>query len=461
MEQMSNLLMAFYGDDFTGSTDSMEALTISGVKTVLFLEVPSKELLQDRFPHIQAFGIPGVSRTMSPKEMDEELKPILKQLQAFNAPIIHYKVCSTFDSSPDVGSIGKVSEIGSELFSHQSAVPLLVGCPILKRYTVFGNHFATVGEETYRLDRHPTMSKHPTTPMNEADLRKHLSKQTSNSADLVSVLDLEQEDERLQVIYSKKIENSDMVIFDILQESHLNKIGKLLWKQASTNTQFVIGSSGVQYALAKYWQQQEIVYSVPTIEQTASPANQLLVVSGSCSPITKAQIEWSLENGFTGIKIVTEELVNPQKQKNEFDSALKQAMEFIKKGESVIIYTSVGPDDPSIEKTKDYLLSLGKNPANTGKIIGEQLGKLTKEILILTGLKRAVIAGGDTSGYATKELGVYALEMIMPVSPGGPLCKCYSENPQFDGLEIALKGGQVGKADYFELVRRGFDLIRH
>ncbi len=87
------LLLAFYGDDFTGSTDAMEALQWSGLRTVLFLNPPTREQLA-KIENLRAFGVAGWSRTMSPQEMDEELKPILNQLSQSGAPIIHYKICS-------------------------------------------------------------------------------------------------------------------------------------------------------------------------------------------------------------------------------------------------------------------------------------------------------------------------------------------------------------------------------
>jgi len=66
-----------------------------------------------------------------------------------------------------------------------------------------------------------------------------------------------------------------------------------------------------------------------------------------------------------------------------------------------------------------------------------------------------VIAGGDTSSHAARQLGIYALELLTPIAPGSPLCRASSSDQRFDGLEIALKGGQGGKADYFGRVLAG------
>ena len=76
----ARLLLAFYGDDFTGSTDALEALSLAGLKAVLFLAPPDKALLTERFPHIQCIGVAGMSRAMSPAEMDTQLAPVLREL---------------------------------------------------------------------------------------------------------------------------------------------------------------------------------------------------------------------------------------------------------------------------------------------------------------------------------------------------------------------------------------------
>jgi hypothetical protein len=96
----SQLLLSFYGDDFTGSTDAMEVLEWAGIPTLLFLAPPSTELLETRFQHIRAVGVAGVSRSMTPSQMDDKLPPIFSAIKSLNSHIVHYKVCSTFDSSP-------------------------------------------------------------------------------------------------------------------------------------------------------------------------------------------------------------------------------------------------------------------------------------------------------------------------------------------------------------------------
>src|SRR6218665_2756544 len=156
---MKRPLLSYYGDDFTGSTDVMEALASNGVETTLFLGIPS-DAMRERFKSCRAIGIAGTSRSETPEWMEANLGPAFTWLKSLQADICHYKVCSTFDSAPKVGNIGKAIEIGKALFG-QPFVPVVVGAPQLKRYTAFGHLFAAYQGQVYRIDRHPVMSRHP------------------------------------------------------------------------------------------------------------------------------------------------------------------------------------------------------------------------------------------------------------------------------------------------------------
>ena len=182
---VTQALYSYYGDDFTGSTDVLEGLAVAGVRSVLFLGSPAEHHWR-RFSDCQAFGIAGDSRSRTPEWMDEHLPGIFARLRSFGAPIVHYKTCSTFDSSPAIGSIGRAMEIGRDILK-SPFVPVVVAAPHLKRYVVFGNLFAAAGNEIYRIDRHPTMRQHPVTPMHEADLRLHLARQTPLRVGLIDL----------------------------------------------------------------------------------------------------------------------------------------------------------------------------------------------------------------------------------------------------------------------------------
>jgi uncharacterized protein YgbK (DUF1537 family) len=187
LRKHKEILLAFYGDDFTGSTDALEFISRAGAKAVLFTEPPTAEQLKS-FPDLDVYGVAGKTRALNPDEMEEILVPAFEQMKTIGAKHIHYKVCSTFDSSPTIGSIGKAIDCGAKVFNNK-VIPVLGGMPSLGRYCVFGNLFAKMGigsnGKIYRIDKHPSMSKHPVTPMNEGDLRIHLGKQTDKKIGLI------------------------------------------------------------------------------------------------------------------------------------------------------------------------------------------------------------------------------------------------------------------------------------
>jgi uncharacterized protein YgbK (DUF1537 family) len=450
---MTDLLLTYYGDDLTGSTDSMEALVLGGVPTVLFLEPPDKTQLE-RFPGVRAVGLAGVSRTMTPDEMDQRLPPDFEKLKELNSPLLHYKVCSTFDSSPEIGSIGRAIDIGMGIMDNPP-VFVAVGAPKLRRYVVFGNHFATAGEVTYRLDRHPTMRVHPITPMKESDLRLHLGEQTPRSIDLIDVHHLAEPQEALDARIRQMLDQGiEIVILDTLDDTHLLKVGEILWNQGSQRQAFTVGSSGVEFALTAYWQASELI-EPPQPLPSPGAVDQIVAISGSAAPMTATQIKRALETGFQGIRLNSAALIDPQMAGDERARAVSAALASLNDGKSVILYTALGPDDSSIPMTKERMETLGIPLQNIGRLLGAQQGAILKDILSQSGLRRTAIAGGDTSGNVLKQLGVYVLEIVIPLGTATPLCRARSHHPDFDGLEIALKGGQLGELNFFENARQG------
>lgn len=426
---MSPLLLTFYGDDFTGSTDAMEALSVNGVPAVLFLAPPTPNDLR-RYPDCRAVGVAGLSRSQSPAWMDEHLPPVFEALRALGAPFCHYKVCSTFDSSPAIGNIGRAVEIGRRIFGN-ATVPMIVGAPALRRYVLFGNLFATADGATHRIDRHPTMSRHPVTPMGEADLRRHLAQQTALSSAHVDILTL-QAGLGLERLQTLRAEESAIVLFDTLDAASLREAGRAIWESRPAHPSFLAGSSGVEYALLAHW-------DLPARPKTAPPppVDRLLVVSGSCSPVTAGQIHWALQNGFHGVAL---DPVAMLESDAEFERAVAAADAILRNGGSPILYSAAGPAD--VVSGKDL-----------GHRLGARLGALANRLLRGHELRRVIIAGGDTSGYASQALSIQALTLLQPFAPGSPLCRVWSLDPAMDGREIMLKGGQVGGKALFVEVR--------
>lgn len=453
---MNDLRLAFYGDDFTGSTDAMDALSKAGVDTVLFLETVPPGVIEQEFSDVNAIGLAGTSRSMSPEEMEEELPEQLSTLEALNPPLIHYKVCSTFDSAPDVGSIGRAIDIGMDLFESDT-VPLLPGAPPLGRYVVFGNMFASDGDEIHRLDRHPTMSEHPVTPMKESNLLKHLAEQTEKSRGLIDVLDLNGPESELQATFEQRLRNGEEIqVFDSLSDHHLRLAGELIWEHAEKNRSqptFAVGSSGLEYGLTRHWEAERNLDGDREYGPL-DPVDTTLVMSGSASPLTASQIQTALDNGFTGIRIQTSELIGPEGSR-ELVRVTDSIVDELRADNSVVAFTARGPDDPAISRTKEVHSGLDDPPENVGEFIGKKQGEIMRDALTDVELDRVCVAGGDTCGFVTPLLDIYALEVLFPLAPGSPVCNASAHTARFDSIEIALKGGQLGHEEYFVDLEQG------
>ena len=425
---MSTPLYSFYGDDFTGSTDVLEGLAVAGLRSVLFLGPPSDEHLL-AFKDCQAYGIAGDSRSRSPEWMDGHLPAIFARLRSFGAPVVHYKTCSTFDSSPRLGSIGRAMEIGREALK-TPFIPIAVAAPHLRRYVVFGNLFAAAGNgAVYRIDRHPTMRQHPVTPMSEADLRRHLAPQTGLRVDSIDLPTLRAG--RLeQELASRLAAGAQAILFDGVERHDVDETGRLLWHLARKTPLFAVGSSGLTYGFASAWKRENAIPAGAPIHQPEA-VDSLLVMSGSCSPVTERQIGHALRNGYEGIAM---EGQTPE-------ACVTKAVKALRSSGKVVVYSSLGP--------------LPAGATARGDTLGRQIGSMLRQIVSETRVRRVVLAGGDTSSHAVSQLGLYALTWSAGTQPGAPLCRAHSDSPELEGLEMVLKGGQVGTEDFFERVRAG------
>lgn len=436
-------VLAFYGDDFTGSTDALDVVAKHGLSAVLFLRTPDAALL-DRFADARVVGIAGIARSQTPDWMRAQLPPVFEALRDTGAPIVHYKVCSTFDSAPEIGSIGEATRIGLDLFA-APPVPIAVGAPALGRYVAFGNLFARMGAERYRIDRHPVMARHPVTPMREADLRRHLQAQAALSIGLMDLPTIEAEGFR-ESWRALRGEAHDAVLFDTVDERGLERVGLLLHEMAGGETPvFAVGSSGFEYALVAAWRALGLLDAAPAAA-AIRPVERVFAVSGSCSPVTANQIARATErDGFARLRVDPVELVGSEAA---LDAAVAAGVALLDRGRDVLLLTAEGPDDMAA-------LPAGRDRGAFNDQLGTALGHVLREVLARSGVRRAVVAGGDTSSHATQQLGLHALTVAAPLAPGCPLCRGHSDDPALEGLEIALKGGQMGQDDFFLRAKGG------
>ena len=442
--------VAWYGDDFTGSAAVMEVLAFAGLPATLFFDLPRASELA-RFPGVLAIGVAGDARTRSPEWMRAELPRVFAGLRALGAPLVHYKICSTLDSAPRVGSIGAAAEIG---LAAGGWAPLIVAAPQIGRWQAFGTLFARAGAAVHRLDRHPTMSVHPVTPMDEADVSRHVARQTALGLGLVDLLELKA-GRGADRLAAERSRGARIVAFDVVDDETLAEVGRLVWAAAEAEPPlFAIGSQGIEYALVAAWRAAGALPAAPP-RPPVTPVARLAAVSGSCSPVTAEQIDRAAAAGFEAIAIDAAQAVDAAAWDRECARAEALALASLGAGRSPIVATARGPGDPGIAACDRARDAAGVTAEAFNARVGGGLGRLLDRLLRKTGVGRAVIAGGDTSSHGARELGLFALTAETAVAAGAALLRGHSEDQARDGLEITLKGGQMGPSDFFIRIRDG------
>jgi uncharacterized protein YgbK (DUF1537 family) len=402
--------IGWYGDDFTGATDALATLAAAGQRTMLFLGIPDAAQLAAAGP-LDALGIAGAARSMAPGAMAAELAPVGQFFADLGVSVLHYKCCSTFDSAPHIGSIGAAVAC-LRAFMPNPFVPILGGQPNIGRFCVFSTLFAAagLGGTVHRLDRHPTMAHHPVTPMAEADLRRHL--QAQGLADIAAVH------------FPAYADGSDALsarvtpmatLFDVARTEDLTLLGALIWQQAAIMPVLAIGASSVAQALVGPPTQTK-----PT--PLARATGPVFAFIGSLSPVSRAQMAQS--HGYAHFELPADPA-----------TVLPSIVATLRAGRSVMVRTS--------------------EPSGTAPSITHATAGFIRQVIDATTVTRIGIAGGDTSSLAALNLGLWGLAYDRTLEPGVTLCRTRSDIPRLDGLELMLKGGQMGSPNLFQRLLQG------
>lgn len=443
-------MLAWYGDDYTGSAAVMEVMAFGGVPSVLFLDPPTAADLA-AFPAARAIGIAGSARARSPDWMRRELPAVFRGLRALGADVTLYKICSTLDSAPGVGSIGCAVEVALGVFDCP-VVPVLPAAPPIGRWQAFGTLFARAGERIHRLDRHPVMARHPVTPMAEADVARHLAAQTALPVGCLMLPDLASPDGGASAMAALQQAGRRLVTLDCTGPQDLSRIGAVLWARRGADC-LVVGSQGVAYALLAHLAAARQLPPPPAGPVRTGPADRIAVVSGSVSQVTAAQMDWAAGNGFGLVAVDPAAVVDPALAAAEVAQAVAAARGVLDAGQSVLVHSARGPDDPRAAAFRAALARSGLDDETGNRRIGEMLGDVLAALWRGAGLRRLVISGGDTSGHGARRLGLFALTALAETVPGASLCTGHLQGG--GTVEIALKGGQMGTVDYFGLIRAG------
>jgi uncharacterized protein YgbK (DUF1537 family) len=250
------------------------------------------------------------------------------------------------------------------------------------------------------------------------------------------------------------IADEDSAVFDGYTHHQVVTGAASLWKIAHSRTVCAMAAQGLAHALGTHLREQQHI-AAPQPTHTLQPVDRLLVLSGSCSPLSAAQIDWAIAAGFEGISITPEQLISSEE--SSLQRLENQMIDALSSGKSVVIYTAKGPDDQHLASVNNNIPADISAPAYIANRIGIVYSRLAYTAMTKLGLSRVVVAGGDSSSFTMRQLGAIALEIkASHFKQNAHVCTLLSDDPLINGKEVLLKGGQVGADDLYGVMLKGF-----
>lgn len=420
------ILLGCIADDFTGATDLANTLTRRGMATVVLLGVPREDL---PVPDADAVVIALKSRSIPAADAVEQSLAALAWLTRAGAQRYYFKYCSTFDSTDD-GNIGPVADALLAALGES----FTVACPAFpaNRRTVYQGHLF-VGEV---LLSESSMRHHPLTPMTDPLLTRVLQRQTPGRVGLIAYETVERGSAAIEAAMKRlRVEGFRYAVVDALTDAHLIAIG-----EACADLKLLTGGSGLALGLPDHFRRAGLLRrlaagALPRVEGSA------LVLSGSCSAATRRQVA-HMKRGHEWYEF------DPLALLEHGDAAVRRALSWAEPrlGERpLLIYSTADP--VGVEKAQSVL---GRERA--GSMIEQAMGKIAKA-LAARGVRRIVVAGGETAGAVVTALGIEGLRVGEEVDPGVAWTVSLGDPP----LALALKSGNFGSDDFFEKAFRRFD----
>jgi uncharacterized protein YgbK (DUF1537 family) len=410
-------LLGCIADDFTGATDLANMLVRGGMRTVQSIGIPSSEVAAGL--DADAIVIALKSRTIPVAEAVEQSLAALAWLREQGCEQIFFKYCSTFDST-GAGNIGQVSEallaaLGGDF---------TLACPAFPENgrTIFRGHLFVQDQ----LLSESGMQHHPLTPMTDANLVRVLQSQTHLNVGLLRYDTIAQGAEKVRGrIAELRAQGIGMAIADALSDQDLYTLGT-----ACADLPLLTGGSGLALGLPENFRRAGKLRDLDASKLPAVAGGEV-VLAGSASIATNGQVAAWLEAGRPALRIDPLALAAGE-------PVVAQALAFAKNNEqTVLIYATSAPDE-----VKAVQQQLGVEQA--GSLVENAFGEIAQG-LRQSGVRRFVIAGGETSGAVVQALGVQLLQIGAQIDPGVPATVSSTDEP----LALALKSGNFGGRDFF------------
>jgi uncharacterized protein YgbK (DUF1537 family) len=414
---VGQLLLGAVADDFTGATDLASTLVKAGMRTVQLLGVPRPGF---PVPDADAVIVALKSRSNPVAEAVQQSLAALDWLRKAGTRQFYFKYCSTFDSTPQ-GNIGPVAEALCESLGTD--------------FTVFNPSFPTNKRTVYQgylfvgdvLLSESSMRHHPLTPMTDPSLVRVLQQQTRGKVGLVPAAVVEAGAEAVRAAITKlRADGVRHAVLDSLSDRHLAILG-----EACADLPLVTGGSGMAMGLPANFVRQGLL---KTGQGMALPAvaGHAAVLAGSCSAATQAQVA-NMKQTHDAFEI---DPLSISRGEDVVGKALDWAGPRLG-DRPILLYSTASPDAVSAVQSQ-----LGR--AHAGTLVEETLSQIAKG-LVARGVRRLVVAGGETSGAVVGALGVEGLMIGAEIDPGVPWTASLGE-PR---LALALKSGNFGTVDFF------------
>jgi 3-dehydrotetronate 4-kinase len=412
------MLLGAIADDFTGATDLCSMLVRGGMRTVQLIGVPNAA---DAVPDADAVVVALKSRTAPVRQAVDESLAALAWLRHAGARQFFFKYCSTFDST-DAGNIGPVADA----FVKALGSGFALACPAFptNARTVYQGHLFVGGA----LLNESGMENHPLTPMKDANLVRVLSRQTDGTVGLIPFATVEQGAMAIRkALTALKEQGRRYAIVDAVSDAHLVAIG-----EAAESHVLITGGSGIAMGLPANFRRAGLLPEHGDPATLPNTTACTAVLSGSCSRATLQQ----LGHARLHVPVLDLDPITTPDAAALSDAALHWAAG--KLGAMPIVIAASAPPD----KVAALQAKLGRDAA--GALIEGSLARIA-EGLVARGVRRLVVAGGETSGAVVARLGVRSLQIGPEIDPGVPWTASVGAKP----LLLALKSGNFGAPDFF------------
>jgi uncharacterized protein YgbK (DUF1537 family) len=412
-------LLGCIADDFTGATDLANMLVRGGMRTVQCLDI---EGVDDLSGHEDAIVVALKSRSARPDEAVASSLDALSALRHAGAERFFFKYCSTFDSTAD-GNIGPVAEA----LMSALGVAQTVFCPAFpeNERTVYLGHLFVGNRPLHESG----MRNHPLTPMTDANIVRVLAEQSSQQVGLLPYPTVDAGSESIiEKLQDLRQAGQTLIIADVLSDTHLSALADALG-----DAMLVTGGSAIALYMAQTYRQRGLLEGEKYTPLLPSVDGASAIVAGSCSEATRRQVA-----AYAALRpSLSIDPIQISSAGNVVQEALAWAEENLSDG-PVLIYSTAAP--AAVRAVHERI---GRAAASA--LVERALADIAGG-LVACGVRRLVVAGGETAGAVLRTLGVRALRIGPQIDPGVPWTE--SIGPQ--RLALALKSGNFGSDNFFQ-----------